>query len=199
MAAASLKFDPSNVHDETRAGSVIYDGSAAQFHQWQFNVMMKMSSVKKEDKPKEMANIVQALRGEAATLAMDIGYTDLLNNDGIDKLTKAIQARVFPHAHAEAKELYRIGHKQHGLLSRQPKEAMTNFVARRRRWWKLLKSLDSSIELSETIRGDLLLESSGLNDTQQLMILTSTGNKHEFDVIAQALIDQRSKVHVPQE
>ena len=97
--------------------------------------------------------------GEAATLAMDIGYTELLQDDGIDKLTKAIQNRVFPHAHAEAKDLYRIGHKQHGMLSRQPKEAMTNFVARRRRWWKLLKSLDSSIEISETIRGDLLLES----------------------------------------
>ena len=160
MAAASLKYDPSNTYDETRNGSFIYDGSAAQFHQWQFNVKMKMTSVKKEDKPKEMVNIVQALRGEAATLAMDIGYAELLNDDGIDKLTKAIQDRVFPHAHAEAKDLYRIGHKQHGMLSRQPKEAMTNFVARRRRWWKLLKFLGWSIELSETIRGDLLLESS---------------------------------------
>ena len=114
MAAASLKFDPSNTYDETRNGSFIYDGSAAQFHQWQFNVMMKMSSVKKEDKQKEMANIVQALRGEAATLAMDIGCTELLQDDGIDKLTKAIQARVFPHAHAEAKDLYRIGQTAEG-------------------------------------------------------------------------------------
>ena len=72
---------------------------------------------------------------------------------------------------------------------------MTNYVKRRRRWWKLLKDLDGTVTLSSQILGDLCLEASGLNSNEQLMILTSTGNKHDFDAIATALVDQHPKMH----
>ena len=54
-------------------------------------------------------------------------------------------------------------------------------------WWRLIKKLYDSITLSEEIRGDLLLESSELSATEQLMVLTTTNHKHVFDLIADAL------------
>ncbi|CAE7949792.1 unnamed protein product, partial [Symbiodinium sp. KB8] len=69
---------------------------------------------------------------------------------------------VFPRAAEEARELFRAGQRQ-GALARQGGESMLSYVSRRRRWWKLLKSLDSSIELSEPMRVELLLELSGLS------------------------------------
>ena len=49
-------------------------------------------------------------------------------------------------------------------------ESMLSYVSRRRRWWKLLKPLDSSIELSEPMRVELFLELSGLNRQEALVI-----------------------------
>ena len=108
---------------------------------------------------------------------MDIGFERLLDREtGLTTLTHEMRKMVFPHAAAEAKELYRAGHKRRGVLSRQPGEPMTNYVKRRKRWWSLLKNLDSTVELSTKILGDLCLEASGLSNDQQLMVLTSTGN-----------------------
>ena len=72
---------------------------------------------------------------------------------------------------------------------------MISYVSRRRRWWRLLKKLDDTIELSEAIRGDLMLDFSGLSRAERLMILTSTGNSTEFSKVAQALVDQHAKIH----
>ena len=46
-----------------------------------------------------------------------------------------------------------------GSLARQNGESMLSYVSRRRRWWNLLKTLDGSIELSEPMRVELLLDS----------------------------------------
>ena len=73
---------------------------------------------------------------------------------------------------------------------------MVSFVSRRRRWWKQLKVLDPTIELSSTIRGDLMLESSGLTKVEQLMVLTSAKNEHDFDAVAVALLEQHAKTHL---
>ena len=106
-------------------------------------------------------------------IAMDVGLTDLMKPTGLEKLVEAMQKHVFPQARAEAKELYRVGHKTSGVLSRHSGESVMSFVSRRRRWWKMLKSMDRTIGLSAEIRGDLMLESSGLTADQQLMVLTS--------------------------
>ena len=70
---------------------------------------------------------------------------------------------------------------------------MLSFISRRRRWWQLVKEMDSSIQLSEEIRGDLLLESSNLSKTEKLMIMTSTNNDCSFEKIAAALMEQHGK------
>ena len=120
-----------------------------------------------DDKPAAMAKVVEGLRGEANNVAMDIGFETLLDPEkGLKTLIDEMRKMVFPQAAAEAKELYRAGHKIRGVLSRQPGEPMTNYVKRRKRWWSLLKNLDSTVELSTKILGDLCLEASGLSDIQ---------------------------------
>ena len=162
MAVTSLRYDPGATIEENRSGNYIYDGSASRFHEWSFRAGMRVRCSKEEDLRKTMSMIVEALRGEAAQVAMDLGLDELREADGFQKLEFAIQKMAFPQAHAEAKDLYRAGHKQGGVLARQTGEPMTNFISRRRRWWRLLKQLDSTLELSEGIRGDLLLASSRL-------------------------------------
>ena len=127
---------------------------------------------------------------------MDLGIEVLKNKDALEQLHDAMENHVYPKAQAEAKELYRVGHKTKGALSRQSGEAMVSYVARRRRWWALLKSLDQTLELSTSIRGDLMLEAAKLSRIEQLLVLTSTNNNHEFDIIATALVDQHAKVHM---
>ena len=136
MAIASLKYDMAAEVNESRSGVFIYDGGAAKYHEWSFRTSMRMSSQKEEDMPKTMSMIIDALRGDAAQIAMDIGTKELLKKDGFEKLDKRIKDFVFPQAHAEAKELYRAGHKSRGSLARQVGEPMHNFITRRRRWWR---------------------------------------------------------------
>ena len=66
---------------------------------------------------------------------------------------------------------------------------MVSYVSRRRRWWTQLKKLDPSVELSETIRGDLLLEGANLGKVEQLLVPTSAGNDRKFDNIAKAMLE----------
>ena len=158
MAIASLRYNQDNEVDETRQGIFIYDGDATRFHEWEFRTTMKMTSVKAEDAAKTINSIVEALLGEAAVVAMDVGVTTLLADGGWKKLVEAVRVHTFTNVRTEAKELYRIGHQRKGILSRQPGEPMISFVSRRRRWWDKLKKLDGSIELSTAIRGDLMLD-----------------------------------------
>jgi len=71
-----------------------------------------------------------------------------------------------------------------------------SYVSRRRRWWTQLKKLDPSVELSETIRGDLLLEGANLGKIEQLLVLTSAGNDRKFDNIAKAMQEQHALIHL---
>ena len=149
---------------------------------------MRFRASKTDDLPKTTNSIIESLRGEVAQVAMNLGEDDLIKPDGIEQLVKAMRAHVFPQARAEAKELYKMGHKTHGILARQHNESMSNYIIRRRRWWKSLKDMDPIIGLSDQILGDLMLEASGLSATEQLMVLTSVNNAREFDNLAQALM-----------
>ena len=75
---------------------------------------------------------------------------------------------------------------------------MISYVERRRRRWDMLQRLDPKIGLSETLLGELLLDHSGLSSTERLMIVTSTFNNLDFDIVAEALIKQhalRESIH----
>ena len=181
---------------ETKGGVFVYDGAPTRFYEWEFRINIRMRAAKDEDIKKTMSQVVDSLRGEAAMIAMDVGLTDLMKPSGLEELVEAMKKHVVPQARAEAKEFYRVGHKTGGILSRQSGESVMNFVSRRRRWWKMLKSMDRTIGLSSEIRGDLMLESSGLTADQQLMVLTSISNDRDFDKLADALMEQRPKIHV---
>ena len=181
---------------ETKGGVFVYGGTPSRFYEWEFRTSIRLKSCKDEDKPKTMSKIVESLRGEAALVAMDVGLTELIAVDGFDKLLARMRTHVFPQARVEAKELYRIGHKVQGALSRQHGESMMNYIGRRRRWWTMLSGMDNTIALSTTIRGDLMLEASGLTATEQLMILTSIGNVRDFEKLAVAMMEQHPKAHL---
>ena len=98
---------------------------------------------------------------------------------GLRNFTTQLRNVVFPRAAEEARELFRAG-QRHGVLARQGGESMLSYISRRRRWWKLLKSLDSSIELSEPMRVELLLELSGLSGQESLVIKACTSDSRSF-------------------
>ena len=187
MAVASLTYDASLAVEETKSGFFVYDGAPSRFQ-----------SSKEEDKYRALSSIVEALRGEAVLVAMDVGMDKLMNEKltGFDELVKAMTARVFPQAQAEAKELYQVGHKHRGPMSRQAAEPMISYVSRRRRWWATLKKLDSTVDLSPSLLGDLMLDAANLGKVEKLMVLTSTGNDVEFEKVAAALMGQHAKIHV---
>ena len=88
---------------------------------------------------------------------------------GLRQFVEKLRDVVFPRASEEARELFKVGQKP-GSLARQNGESMLSYVSRRRRWWKLLKTLDGSIELSEPMGVELLLELSGLSRQEIIVI-----------------------------
>ena len=73
---------------------------------------------------------------------------------------------------------------------------MASCIERRTQWWKLMQEHDPSVAISEEIRGDQLLENSGLNGDQKNLIMVSTGNSTNFDSVKEALIAQHGVTHV---
>ena len=67
---------------------------------------------------------------------------------------------------------------------------------RRRRWWKLLRTLDTTIELSEPMRVELLLELSGLTRQEALVIKACAEDPKNFDAVSRVLVDHYSGVHL---
>ena len=139
---------------------------------------------------------MEGLRGDAFDMAMDIGKERIFEVGGIDDLTELIRHTCFPIEAQEAKSLFQIGQKPFGPLSRQPTESMVSYVSRRRRWWTLVKKLDPKMVLSDEMLGSLLLDHSGLNHHESLMVLTSTGNETQFDKIKDVMILQHPRIHL---
>ena len=122
------------VPEETKQGFVHYTGTAMDYHFWLFKTELKMKTVKADDYPEAMSRLIEALRGDALTIAMEIGTDALINPDrkGIDLLKTKIKEHVFPVIKEEVKTLYREGHREGGgILSRQRGEPMANYIERR--------------------------------------------------------------------
>ena len=122
--------------------------------------------------------VLEGLQGEAFELARAPG--------GLRSFVEKMREVVFPRATEEARELFRAGQK-HGVLSRQAGESMLSYVSRRRRWWKLLRTLDTTIELSEPMRVELLLELSGLTRQEALVIKACAEDSKNFDAVSRML------------
>ena len=106
-------------YTETKQGQFIYTGTVTDFHEWEFRTMSKFLGTKADDRPALAGRIVEGLRDDALTVAMKLGYEKLCTADGVQDLVTLMRDTVFPYKDQEAKELYRAGHKQNGILSRQ--------------------------------------------------------------------------------
>ena len=147
----------------------------------------------------EMVQVLEGLRDEAFKLARDIGVDVLTQPSGLRKFVDKLRDVVFPRASEEARELFKTGQKP-GSLARQNQESMLSYASRRRRWWKLLKTMDSSIELSEPMRVELLLDFSGLTRQEIIVIKACAPDAKSFDSVAATaaatLVEQYSGVHL---
>ncbi len=66
-----------------------------------------------------VSKVVEGLRGDTFLAARDIGHEALMKPKGLETLISRIRANVFPRATEEARELFRAGQRQGGVLSRQ--------------------------------------------------------------------------------
>ena len=185
-----------DIGELTKHGVFIYDGSALHFDEWKFSTLARVAGTKEEDVPSLPARILEGLRGEALRVAMDIGVAGLTKEGALQTLVDDLEKLVFPLRSAEAAELYHEGAKPFGKLSRQRGEAMSAYIARRRRWWTKLKTLDPDTSVSDNILADMLLQGSRLDKTERLMIMATVNNAKDFEKIATALREQHSKIHI---
>ena len=139
--------------------------------------------------------VLKGLRDEAFLLARDIGVDVLTQPGGLRKFVDKLRGVVFLRASEEARELFKTGQKP-GSLACQNQESMLSYVSRRRRWWKLLKTLDSSIELSEPMRAELLLELSRLSRQEIIVTKACAPAAKSFESVAATLAEQYSGVHL---
>ena len=157
--------------------------------------MDETSSYASKARTEMVHRVLEGLRDEAFELARDIGVESLTAPGGLRSFVEKMREVVFPCATEEARELFRAGQK-HGVLSRQSGESMLSYVSRRRRWWKLLRTLDTTIVLSEPMRVELLLELSGLTRQEALVIKACAEDSKNFDAVSRVLVDHYSQVHL---
>ena len=141
--------------------------------------------------------VIEGLRGDAFLVARDLGLEALTAPGGLQLLVDTVKKTVFPRATEEGRELFRVGQRPGGPLSRQQGESMVSYTSRRRRWWRTLKELDPDIDLSESMRSELMLELSGISQQEILVVKACApdGGK-TFDGIAQVLVNNYGGVHL---
>ena len=195
MSLATLRYEHvGKKAAESKQGAPIYDGLPSGFFEWEFRAMTRYHSTDDSEKWKLASKLTEGLTGESLKIAMSLGITELTKQDGVLLLIRALRQHIFPLASAEARELFKAGQRP-GILSKQAGETMISYVSRRRRWYDLLRNLDKNVELSEQMRGELLLDHSGLSQPERLMVMTSTFNNLEFDRVAEALVKQHALAH----
>ena len=96
---------------------------------------------------------------------------------------------VFPRAAEKARELFRVGQRE-GALARQGGESMLSYTS------KLVRCLDSSIELSEPMRVELLHELSGLSRQEALVIKACTSGSRNFESVRATLVEHYGGAHL---
>ena len=106
---------------ETRAGTYIYAGEPATFHEWEFRTKLRSHGKRGDHYITETSKIVDGLRGDAFVVAQDVGLKTLwqsgrspdaeedeeddfgLMQSGVDILIEAMRKMVFPLTTHEAK------------------------------------------------------------------------------------------------
>ena len=127
---------------------------------------------------------------------MDIRKEARLTKEGIARLINMVRSSLFPIEAQAAKVLFQVGQKPYGPMSRQNLESMVPYISRRKRWWNMVKQLDKSMVISDEMLVSCLLNLLGLSAQDTLMVLTSTGNKHELRQ-CQGRADLAARAHPP--
>jgi hypothetical protein len=200
-----LLFDPTGEERplETKGGFPIYVGTAHGFEEWKFKIETRLKALDHTKDEEEMhrlkatlaSKVIEGLQGEALKIAMEIGTAKLNTTAGVPTLIANLDESIRGTRADEARELYRIGSRPHGPLTRQSSEPMATYVTRRKRWWTRLQMLDSTIQVSDAILTDFLLTASGITALEQIVVKSSVGNKMEFQVISDALRSQHAHIH----
>ena len=200
LAAAMSRESPSDTsrsskHGKSSKPSVTSRASHGPKDLPEGDDLDELSASATQARTEMVQKVLEGLREEAFELARDIGVDVLTQPGGLRKFVKKLRDIVFPRASEEARELFKAGQKP-GSLARQNGESMLSYVSRRRRWWKLLKTLDGSIELSEPMRVELLLELSGLSRQEIIVIKACAPDAKSFESVAATLVEQYSGVHL---
>ena len=188
---------------ETKGGAFIYFGDAHSYHEWEFRTRLRLTVRDPEFYPDAVSKVVEGLRGNAFTVAQEMGFEMLTKpidyetrTGGGDMLILKMKEMVFPLTTHEAKELFRQFTKHNGVLTRQSGESMQHYIGRRARCWKLLNELDPELKLSEGHRADMLLDMAGIDKVARTMIQASIGNSRDLVKVAEALTVQHPRIHI---
>ena len=198
-SASQLAEDMQN--SEGKFGIPRFNGEAAALHEYAFRVRARMHREKhmEASELKKLGplglRLIEGLRGPALRLSQQLGPEELAKADGADKLISLFEKSFKPRRDQEARELYAAGSRDGGILSRQSGEPMSSYVLRRRTWWHTLQQLDSSVQVSESILAEQMLQNAQITEDQKLMIRTTLGGKMVIDAVAEELLNQHPRIH----
>ncbi|CAL1128277.1 unnamed protein product [Cladocopium goreaui] len=105
--------------------------------------------------------LTERLVGPALQVAKKVGVEKLSQPDGVKVLLEALEKQLLPLRKQAALELCRAGMREE-ILSRQTGEPMSSCCLRREAWWMQLRDMDPSIQCSDAILGEQLLQHAGL-------------------------------------
>ena len=78
-AVSSVLYHRGDVHQtkETKSGSFIYWGEAANYHEWEFRTRLRVSQKKLDAYVDAVNKVVEGLRGDAFIVAQEVGLETL--------------------------------------------------------------------------------------------------------------------------
>lgn len=144
---------------DTQAGLISYAGSAHGLHGW---ALAKIDCTKEEQQAQLAGKAIASLRGGVMLVAGEIGRGGLLSAHRVQLLVDAICDRILPAKQAETRELFRQCQRPNGPLVSVTVESTTQYISRRRRWWRMLIAVDNCIAKSPSLLGGLLLDLAGV-------------------------------------
>ena len=101
MALASLRFQHNaQDYEESRQGMTVFAGVPPRFTSDNFVFRSRKSLCTAEELPALTAKVVDALRGEALSCAMEIGLAKLMEANGLDLLVQKVQGTAFSAANS---------------------------------------------------------------------------------------------------
>jgi hypothetical protein len=184
---------------ETKSGAFKYDGNPLDLSEWKFRTQLRWEGLaQRTDDQVSMrvelvSKVIEGLSDEALRAARELPTEALMSSDGVPNIIAAVEQMVIPKRQKEAERLFEQGHKKNGVLAKQPKEPMGSYVARRKRWYNLLRELDPESTISESILTRLLLKCSKIKPDQKLMIKSLAGSE-AFDKIATQLVEHQDEL-----